>query len=95
MTMPNQSLDLLLNQWYADVFRFSFLLSCHTEAAREITFRPFCMQDVTTIFRKMKMKWRQSCFPMPLKPAKITICAVSGPFLPENAGKRRRLPYFR
>ncbi len=41
MTMPNQSLDLLLNQWYADVFRFSFLLSCHTEAAREITFQTF------------------------------------------------------
>ena len=63
MTMPNQSLDLLLNQWYADVFRFSFLLSCHTEAAREITFQTaFPISDELWAFLKKPIKSKAAWF---------------------------------
>lgn len=41
MTRINSSLDGLLEQWYFDVYRFNFLLSCHGDAAREITFQTY------------------------------------------------------
>lgn len=50
MTTPNQSLDLLVNQWYTDIFRFSFLLSCHPKAAEEITFQTFLYAGCDDLF---------------------------------------------
>lgn len=41
MSKVNSCLDSLLEQWYLEVYRFCFLLSCHGEAAREIAFQTF------------------------------------------------------
>lgn len=41
MAVENSNFDHLLEQWYPDIYRFCFLLSCHGDAAREITFQVF------------------------------------------------------
>ncbi|MCI9360813.1 MAG: sigma-70 family RNA polymerase sigma factor [Hungatella sp.] len=41
MAVENADFDKLLEQWYPDIYRFCFLLSCHGESAREITFQVF------------------------------------------------------
>ncbi len=41
MTVKNTNFDSLLNQWYLDVYRFCFLLSCHGDAARDLVFQTF------------------------------------------------------
>lgn len=41
MAVENAYFDKLLEQWYPDIYRFCFLLSCHGESAREIAFQVF------------------------------------------------------
>lgn len=41
MAVENPCFDKLLEQWYPDIYRFCFLLSCHGDAARDIVFQVF------------------------------------------------------
>ena len=41
MSKVNQELDRMLEQWYPDVYRFCFLMSCQAQAAEEIAFQTF------------------------------------------------------
>lgn len=41
MAVETAYFDKLLEQWYPDIYRFCFLLSCHGDAAREIAFQTF------------------------------------------------------